>query len=128
MNYGNCSCCHKVIKFQKLPLCEDCKEKYLHSVKTYIYDNGIKDAYEIHEATGVPVRVIEYFLNNDCLALSSSFSEEQLRKNLNEQERLKKLALLDALTDSFKDKVAVLEEPEYELQGEMHFLGKDKRR
>lgn len=123
MNYGYCKCCRKVIRYQKLPLCEDCKEKYLHSVKTYIYENGAKSAQEIHEATHVPVGVIEYFLKNDYLSMKAS--EEELRKNLMEQERIRKLVLLDALTASFNKKE---EKPKEELIGEMHYLGRDNRR
>ena len=126
MNYGYCKCCRKVIRYQKMPLCNDCKEKYLHSVKEYIYEHGDKSAQEIHEATNVPVGVIEYFLKNDYLTIKAS--EEELRKNLMEQERIRKLVLLNALTNSFKNEDENKKESDYELMGEMHFLGKDRRR
>ena len=130
MNFGSCKGCGKGIMYNGLSLCKDCEEKYLHSVKEFIYDNGVKSAQEIHQATNVPVQVILYFLNHDCLSQSVGNSEDILQKNLNEQERLRKKQLIDALARSFKEKAHVDSEQdnEYQYQGEMHFLGRDKRR
>ena len=125
MNYGNCKACNKLIRFDKLSLCKDCEAKFLHAVKDYIYENGIKKPVEISKATGVPIRVIEYFLKNDYL--SESISEEQPLKHLGEdevEEKLRQMALLEALKDSFKHNVEV--EEKEELKGEMHFLGRKK--
>lgn len=125
MNIGSCKCCKKVIKYDDISLCDNCKENYKQRVKAYIRENGIKTAQEIKDGTKVPIGVIEYFLKKDVLY---DISEEELRKKLYEQERLRKLALLNSLTDSFMHKNDKEEEPEYNLEGEMHYLGGDKRR
>ena len=126
MNYGSCSCCGKGIRFDGLSLCKDCEEKYLHSVKEYIYEHGVSTAEEINKVTHVPIQIILYFLNHDYLSKSTSTSEKILKDNIEEQERLRKKALIDALAGSFKDKTVV--EKEEFAKPEMHFLGRDRRR
>ena len=125
MNYGSCDNCKKVIRYDKLRLCEDCKNKFLHAVKDYIYDNGIKDVKEIHDATGVPIRVIEFFLNNDYFTSVNLVSDDEAKK-VKDEQMLQQMALLEALKDSFNgDKKVVKEETkEAEMKGEMHFLGR----
>ncbi len=125
MNIGCCKCCKKVIKYDDISLCDDCKEIYKQRVKAYLRENGIKTAQEIKAGTKVPISVIEYFLKKDVLY---DISEEELRKNLYEQERLRKLALLNSLKATFTHKDDIDEESEYKLKGEMHYLGGDKRR
>jgi len=118
MNYGSCNQCGKLIKYVKLSLCDDCKTMFLHAVKDYIYENGVKTPKEISSATGVPVRVIEFFLNNGDLNSITKGSNES--KTMNNEEVLKQMALLEALKDSFK------EEKQEELKGEYHFIGRKR--
>ena len=122
MNYGSCGCCNKLIKYDKLSLCEDCKNNYLHSVKDYIYENGLHTSEQIHNATKVPIRVIEYFVNNGYL---NSKNDSNDQKKLNDEELLKKLALVESLKDSFNQDD---NEKKEEITGEMHFLGRNKGR
>lgn len=116
MNYGSCNQCGKLIKYVKLSLCNDCKDKFLHTIKDYLYENGVHNPKEISCATGVPVRVIEFFLNNGDL--NSITKESNESKTMNNEEVLKQMALLEALKDSFK------EEKQEELKGEYHFIGR----
>ena len=128
MNYGSCSCCNKVIRYDKLRLCKDCEEMYLHKVKEFIYDNGIKTINEINQATGVPIRVIEYFINNNYFAQVNLVNDEEYHNSLSEAELERQLAILDALKNSFAKKEEVVEEESKYGKAEMRFLDKEHRR
>ena len=120
MNYGSCAACNKMIRYDKLRLCDDCKNKFLSIVKDYIYENGIHTASEIHQATGVPIRVIEYFLNNGYFKTVDISNYN--KSDLSDQEALKQMALLEELKNSFNH-----EEPK-EVKAEMRFMNRDKVR
>lgn len=119
MNYGSCAACKKVIRYDKLCLCDDCKNKFLEIVKNYIYDNGIHTAKEISNATSVRVRVIEYFLNNGYF--KSVDISDYNSNGLDQEDVLKQMALLEELKSSF-----IHEEKKEDMTGEMHFLGRKK--
>lgn len=121
MNYGSCAACNRIIRYDKLRLCEDCKNKYLSAVKDYIYENGIHKAEEISKATNVPVRIIEFFLNNGYFKSVdiSAYND----KSLEQEEMLRQMALLEDLKNAFNR-----EEKSDEVKGEMRFMNRDKVR
>jgi len=125
MNYGSCKSCGKGIRYDKLSLCKDCEAKYLHLVKDYIYENGVKTVNEIHLATGVPINVIGYFLKNGYFTSVNS-AEAILDSVANEeQEKIQKqMALLDALKDAFSENENKKEE-EF-AKGEMRFMNRNR--
>lgn len=67
MNIGNCKNCKKVISYNKIPICEDCQKLFLQKIKEFINENGIKTAPEINKATGVPIKVIDFFIDEGVL-------------------------------------------------------------
>ena len=67
MNIGNCKNCKKVISYNKIPVCEDCQKLFLQKIKEFIKENGIKTAPEINKATGVPIKVINFFIDEGIL-------------------------------------------------------------
>ena len=127
MNYGNCSCCNKVTRYTKLRLCEDCKNKYIHAVKDYIYEHGVSTAKVISDATGVPVRIIEFFMNNDYLDIRNTISAEEIKKQ-DDEKLLQRMELIQKLQGSFSKQSEVPEknprDPEEVLTGEYHFIGR----
>lgn len=123
MNYGSCSCCKKVTKYADLPLCEECKNNFIHAVKDYIYENGVHTAKEIHDATGVPVRVIEYFMNHDYLDGKNNVNMSE-QKKIEDEKFLQRMELIQKLQGSFSNKETAIKNPEKELTGEYHFMGR----
>ena len=67
MNIGNCKNCKKVISYNKIPICEDCQKLFLQKIKEFINENGIKTAPEINKETGVPIKVIDFFIDEGVL-------------------------------------------------------------
>ncbi len=67
MNIGNCKYCKKVISYSNIPVCEACQKLFLQKIKEFINENGFKTAPEINKATGVPIKVIDYFIDEGIL-------------------------------------------------------------
>ena len=94
MNFGNCKCCNAIIKYDEIPLCNDCLNKYYIKVREFIYEHGESSPYEINAATNVPIKVIDYFIRSGSLydINEDTISEEEI-------ERKKNLASLKELRD-----------------------------
>lgn len=128
MNYGSCSCCNKVIKYDRLRVCDECLDKYLHVVKDYLYDNGAKTLLEIYSATGVPRKVIEYFINTGALSTKPKIEDSKgFARDEDVLKRQEQLAILEALKGEFSHKISVEEEKE-DAKPEMRFMNRNRGR
>lgn len=67
MNIGSCKSCNATIKYDKIPICNECEKMFLSKVKEYISENGVQKPDAICKATGVPLKVITYFIDEGIL-------------------------------------------------------------
>lgn len=118
MNFGNCKNCNKAIKYDSIPLCSECEEKFFLKVRDFIYENGPKTADEIHKATGVPKKVINYFIENGSL-----YSSIENKVSQEEQEKMEKIRILSELRELKKnlEVSSISENKDMKRRSAMHF-------
>ena len=94
---GKCRCCDKTISYDDIPVCKECLDKFYLTVREYIYANGSSTPDQIKNATGVPLKVIEYFMQNGSLEEKEKTPEEKAL-----EERRKKLAMMQEFGKAFE--------------------------
>ena len=97
MNFGQCKSCNKSIKYNKIPVCTECLNNYFIKVRDYIYVNGMKTADQLKEATGVPVKVINYFIEQGSL-----LEENGKLPEIEEEEKNQKLRMINDLRNMIR--------------------------
>ena len=125
MNYGNCKYCGKAFGYEKIRVCEDCLKKLFIQVREYIYANGRKTPAELTQATGVPLAIIEYFVEEG--GLYEDEHQETPEEEREKKARLQKLQMLNELKNSIEAD-AKNKKPESSLGNGMLFANRDRRR
>ena len=95
MNYGNCKNCNAMIKYERIPLCSKCEKEFYLKVREFIYKNGSASPQEIHKETQVPLKVIDYFIENGSLYDENIKLDEEMElsekiNTINELRNLRK--------------------------------------
>jgi hypothetical protein len=101
MNVGKCKCCNTSTTYDEIPVCEKCLKNFKTLVKNYLDKNGEKTSDQINQATGVPIRVIDYFIEKGVLydtADSLNFDKKQ------ELERYKTILEFKKIENQAKNK------------------------
>lgn len=118
MNLSNCKSCYAILtQYSKIPICKNCEEKYKKLVKEYLNENGNKTPQEIKEATGVPLKVINYFIEEGILC------EDELN-SINELKKYKQMLLLKELGKAIQDDNQIEEQSLNERKIQFHIKGK----
>ena len=125
MNVGNCKNCNKVIQYTRLPICKDCEEMFLKKVKEYIRENGTKTVEEIKNATQVPIKVIEYFVEIGALYET----EMPLPDSKEELKKYKNILLMNELKKSMQASAqSNLKSDKKDNKNSFHYINTDKKR
>ena len=92
MNYGLCIRCSKKIAYEKICLCNECRTYYFKQIREYLETNKTSNNVDISNALGIPLRVINYFVEEGDLVDSS------MKYNESREDKIKKVKeLADAL-------------------------------
>ena len=97
-----------------IPVCNDCYEKSKKAIKDYVRENDIKffDPSEIHKATGIPVKMIDYLKDTGFLEEKEKTPEEKAL-----EKRQRDLAMLENMKKSFAPSSSQQSTPEVQKTG-----------
>ena len=96
---GTCKICQRFRSdiLADIPVCNDCYEKSKKIVKDYVRENDVKvfEPSQIHKATGIPLKMIDYLKDTGFLEEKDKTPEEKAL-----EERQRQLALLESMKKS----------------------------
>ena len=95
-SFGQCKLCNKTTSYEDIPVCKTCLDECYLKVREYLYANRSATPEIIHENTGVPIKVITYFVENGSLEEKEKSDDEKAL-----EERRKKLEMLQKFNQAF---------------------------
>lgn len=129
MEFCTCLYCNKRISYTRgARLCKECDQKLFKKIKEYLKNNKPTNMYVIHEATGIPVKIIKEFIKDSRL--------EQMQDGIKTcigcgdiivddskycPKCMEKAKILKQLNNSFENK-------NDEIKPKMHFINKNSGR
>ncbi len=76
MNFGACIRCKKTIAYEKINLCDDCRTYYFKLIREYLENNKTSNNVDISKDLNIPLKVINYFVEEgDLVDIASRYSE-----------------------------------------------------
>lgn len=129
MEFCTCLYCNKIISYTSgARLCKECEQKLFKKIKEYLRNNKPTNMYVIHEANGIPVKIIKEFIKDSRL--------EQMQDGIKTcigcgdiivddskycPKCMEKAKILKQLNNSFENK-------NDEIKPKMHFINKNSGR
>ena len=124
MNYGNCKVCGKLVAYNKVRICNVCKEVELEKIKKYIEENGTIRINRLCKDLNIPEYLIVEFINNGSLE-TNNFYENEI-EGLLEKERRR--ILVDHLKTLNHNNIEIeSKKEELKIRGKMRFLNLRKK-
>ena len=124
MNIGNCKNCKKVISYNKIPICDDCQKLFLQKIKEFINENGIKTSQEINQATGVPIKVIDFFIEEGILIEIINNNDVSIKDDKTDTQN--QILLVRELKKQLEDNNKKVQEPSKKT-AQYHYIKNDKK-
>ena len=117
MNFGSCIRCKKAIAYEKINLCDDCRTYYFKLIREYLETNKTSNNVDISNDLNIPLKVINYFVEEgDLVDTSSKYNETR-------EDKIRKVKeLTDALKKDLESKKSTYK------NARMQFMNEIKKR
>ena len=110
-------------------VCPNCNRLYFSQVKKYINDKGPSSINDMHKVLGIPIPVLEKFLDDDRLfdpLMQKKLKAENARRKEEENSRSKKEAMLRQMISELGASKPNQPTPEVKRRGQgMHFINQE---
>ena len=123
MIYGQCIRCGKVITYDKVRYCDNCKEYFYHLIRDYLYEHQQEKVTEICKKLHIPKVLNDYYIDNELLIArgDDSFLKKNSVLKTNNNDLQNVLALKKALLEGKKE-----QSTRDDFSGaKMYFIGSD---
>ena len=119
MNYGNCARCGRLVAYNHVRICNNCKELELEEVKKYIDEKGTVPMNRLCSDLGIPKGLIVEFINEGSLEIKY-FHEDEIEGLLEKERRKELVEHLNSLQGN-SDKIESQKE-ELKVKSRMRFI------
>ena len=81
MDFGACGRCKKIIAYEGINLCNECRTYYFKTIRDYLYENKNCNNVELSRNLNIPLSIVNYFIKEgDLIDTASRYNETRDEK------------------------------------------------
>ena len=125
MNYGNCALCGRLVAYNTVRICDDCKEKKLELVINYLKENGVTKTDELCAKLNIPKRLIVDFIVEGSLEMKF-LNADEVDQLLEEERKRNVVSTINSLVAN-QSKIETQKQELKSSGNKMRFLNRNRK-